>query len=133
MNEKITLYLYECSEPNCKHSFYSSVEQSVCPNCDEHSLNCVNTKVAVISEDSEPSIIDGIKSFFSYKGLVLPSSISIKMGTEFNGDEPWQYLSSVNIEGDFENKDNLETDLKTFVNDNFSISEMEENKLISFA
>lgn len=131
-NQKITLYLYECSDPNCKHSFYSSVEQTTCPNCDEHSLNFVSEKVAVITEDSEPSIIDGVKDFFSDQGLILPPSVTIKMDTEFNGNEPWEYLLSVTIEGDYGNKDNLETELKTFINDNFSISEMKENKLISF-
>lgn len=132
-NQKITLHLYECSEPDCKHSFYtSSTEQGLCPNCGENSLNFVIGDVTAIIQEDEPTLVDGVKDFFSDQGLLLPPSVTIKMGTEFNGDEPWQYLSSVTIEGDYGNKDNLETELKTFINDNFSISEMKENKLISF-
>lgn len=131
-NKEIKLYFYECSNKDCGHSFYSSTIQTNCPKCNRNVLNCLGEKGAVILEDNEPSIIDSVKEFFIDQNIVLPKSVTIKMGSEFNREGPWEYLLGVYIEGEYGNKDNLEEELKTFINDNFTISEMKEQKVISF-
>lgn len=96
------------------------------------------TKNTIIIEENhsilkeEPSINTAVKNFFNEKGLRLPSYVQIKMDYEVDNNEPWEYLKSIIIDGEYRDKENLENELKDFINDNFSISDMKEHKRISF-
>lgn len=137
MKKNINLRLYECSDSACEHSFYtSSDEVGACPKCGENTLNYVKEEIAVINdgevESEDETIVEGILNFFQKKGISLPSSMTIIMDFEYNNNEPWEYLSGIELEGEYENKEDLEEELKTFVNGNYTISEMKENKTILF-
>lgn len=136
MFKKITLSLYECRTKNCDHSFYtSSTEQNICPNCGEDSLTSLGEFVAIITDENdekEESIKEGIINFFSEEELPIPSHVELIMDTAFNNDELWQYLSGVRIKGDYIDKDDLEEELKSFINDNYTIDAMKESRTMVF-
>lgn len=135
-NKVINLFLCECKNQGCGHSFYtSSSEYTKCPNCDEESLQYSSAIKAEILPDEENTavlnLIDEVKSFFKEKSLFLPLSIDLKMDYEYD-PEPWEYLENVTIQGDYANKADLKQELKDFINDNFSIQQMKDNKHIEF-